>query len=503
MTLIPLQILRGTRYLNSALLISLMTLTGCGSSSSDESIPSENQDTPTQVEQAPSDDNEGTIENPQANLPTDGQSNILLIIADDLGVDNISLYNEQPDYMAETPSIDAIANNGVLFRNAWANPMCSPSRASIYTGLHAYNHGVLTPGNSTDQEFSAGILTQAGYKTALFGKWHLGGGRHTAEQQGFEYFSGTKDNLTSYFDWTKEVRNSDGSIDTTQAYTGNNEQNYATTVTATDAIDWINNQTSPWFATVAFHAGHSPLHVPPNVGNRRDLSGEIGEDCDTSGNTNQQCFRAMVEVMDHYIGDILDQVDTSNTVIIFVADNGPAAGTVYQQDGTPFIRTHSKGTVYEGGINVPLIIGAGENITLNSGEENALIQVQDIFSTVLDIANATSANTVDGQTLRPYLDANQESNDRTMLYSELFSDSGTANTVDGDDNNYWAVLDASSQVKYLYVEDANETDEKCFDLSVDITEEINVFDISGDASNTCNQLKTQRPCLATDNCPTF
>ena len=502
MTRSPFRTLIGTPYLALSSLL-LIGLTGCGSSSTDAASPSENQDAPTQEEQTPVDDNPTPTEDPQASLPNDGQSNILLIIADDLGVDNISLYNEQPDYMAATPSIDAIANNGVLFRNAWANPMCSPSRASIYTGLHAYNHGVLTPGNNTDEEFSAGILTQAGYSTALFGKWHLGGGRHTAEQQGFEYFSGTKDNLTSYFDWTKEIRNSDGSIDTTQDYTGNTEQNYATTVTATDAIEWINNQTSPWFATVAFHAGHSPLHVPPNVGDRRALSGAVGEDCATSGNTNQQCFRAMVEVMDHYIGDILEQVDTSNTVIIFVADNGPAAGTVYQQDGTPFIRTHSKGTVYEGGINVPLIIGGGENITLNNGEENALIQVQDIFSTVLDIANTASINNVDGQTLRPYLDGSQQSSDRTMLYSELFSDSGTANTVDGDDNNYWTVLDASSQVKYLYVEDSNETDEKCFDLNTDITEENDVFDVNGDASNTCNQLKTQRPCLATGNCPAF
>jgi len=498
----PFRTRRDTRYLALSSLL-LIGLTGCGSSSNDAASPSENQDAPTQEEQTPVDDNPTSTEDPQASLPSDGQSNILLIIADDLGVDNISLYNEQPDYMAATPSIDAIANNGVLFRNVWANPMCSPSRASIYTGLHAYNHGVLTPGNSTDEEFSAGLLTQAGYKTALFGKWHLGGGRHTAEQQGFEYFSGTKDNLTSYFDWTKEIRNSDGSIDTTQDYAGENTQNYATTVTATDAIEWINNQTSPWFATVAFHAGHSPLHVPPNVGDRRALSGTVGQDCATSGNTNQQCFRAMVEVMDHYIGDILDQVDTSNTVIIFVADNGPAAGTVYQQDGTPFIRTHSKGTVYEGGINVPLIIGGGENITLNNGEENALIQVQDIFSTVLDIANTASTNTVDGQTLRPYLDSSQESNDRTMLYSELFSDSGSANTVDGDDNNYWTVLDASSQVKYLYVKDINETDDKCFDLNTDITEENDVFDVNGDASNTCNQLKTQRPCLATGNCPAF
>ncbi len=502
MTRSPFRTVICTRYLALSSLL-LIGLSGCGSSSSDAASPSENQDAPTQEEQTPVDDNPTPTEDPQASLPNDGQSNILLIIADDLGVDNISLYNEQPDYMAATPSIDAIANNGVLFRNAWANPMCSPSRASIYTGLHAYNHGVLTPGNNTDEEFSAGILTQAGYSTALFGKWHLGGGRHTAEQQGFEYFSGTKDNLTSYFDWTKEIRNSDGSIDTTQDYTGNTEQNYATTVTATDAIEWINNQTSPWFATVAFHAGHSPLHVPPNVGDRRALSGTVGEDCATSGNTNQQCFRAMVEVMDHYIGDILDQVDTSNTVIIFVADNGPAAGTVYQQDGTPFIRTHSKGTVYEGGINVPLIIGGGENITLNNGEENALIQVQDIFSTVLDIANTASINNVDGQTLRPYLDGSQQSSDRTMLYSELFSDSGSANTVDGDDNNYWTVLDASSQVKYLYVEDINETDEKCFDLNTDITEEDNVFDVNGDASNTCNLLKTQRPCLATGNCPAF
>ncbi len=492
---------------------SIFTLSGCGGASDSAEEPNDRAENDGSVNDESSSDTDSdtttetstdpTTDTPVANLPSNGQSNILLIIADDLGVDNISLYNEQPDYSAATPSIDAIANNGVLFRNAWANPMCSPSRASIYTGQHAYNHQLLTPGQSTDEILSAEILSQAGYSTALFGKWHLGWGTHTPDRQGFDYWAGPKDNLSDYYQWTKYIKASDGSVDTTVEYSGYNEQNYATTVTAQDTVEWINNQTGPWFATVAFNAGHTPLQVPIDVGDRRDLNGELGETCDNSTDTKNDCFRAMIEVMDHYIGNIISQIDSSNTVIIFVADNGPAAGTVEEQDGTPFLRNHSKGTVYEGGVNVPLIIGAGSNITLNIGEQNALVQVQDIFSTVLEVANASSANPVDGQSLKPYLDNSQVQNDRTTLYSELFADSGTQGTVDNEDNNYWAILDAASQVKYMYVQDTNETDEKCFNLLTDITEEQDVFDVTGDSSDMCNQLKTQRPCLATGNCPTF
>ena len=102
-----------------------------------------------------------------------GSINILLIVADDLGVDNISGYEEQPNFSAQTPSVDALASEGTLFRNVWANPMCSPSRASLLTGRHAFRHGVTHPGPATGdladiEETIAEAISSAGYQSAKF-----------------------------------------------------------------------------------------------------------------------------------------------------------------------------------------------------------------------------------------------------------------------------------------------------------------------------------------------
>ena len=144
-------------------------------------------------------------------LQTNGSHNILLIIGDDIGVDNVSGYDEHED-SANTPEIDSLASSGVMFRNTWVNPMCSPSRASIYTGRHAYNHGVLHPSESTldsEEETIAEILQAAGYNTALFGKWHLGtGDGSTPIDQGYDYWIGADSNLSDYFAWTKHTMDS-------------------------------------------------------------------------------------------------------------------------------------------------------------------------------------------------------------------------------------------------------------------------------------------------------
>ena len=214
--------------------------------------------------------------------------NILLIVADDLGVDNVSAYEEQPNHSAQTPVIDNLASNGILFRNTWANPQCSPSRASLLTGRHAFRHGVTHPGGavsilSSSEETIAEILSASGYATALFGKWHLGGtsGVYPTDQ-GFDYFSGTlSSGVADYFDWTKTIITSQGGSPTTV-----NETRYATRVVAIETIDWVNQQTEPWFVEVAFNAPHSPFHVPPFNRHNVSLSGSVGDTCTASSNND-------------------------------------------------------------------------------------------------------------------------------------------------------------------------------------------------------------------------
>ncbi|MCB1134503.1 MAG: sulfatase-like hydrolase/transferase, partial [Verrucomicrobiae bacterium] len=210
---------------------------------------------------------------PAAVLPS-STPNILFVVADDIGVDNISAYGEHAS-SASTPSIDALASDGVLFRNTWANPMCSPSRASLLTGRHAFRHGLLHPAGAeldADEETVAEILQGVGYATALFGKWHLGTSTGTTPaDQGYDYFSGAlSGNIDDYFSWTKTTQEV---IDGVTYQDSSTETGYATSTNVAEAQSWIAQQSSPWLVTLAFNAGHSPYHVPPSDLHTYALSG--------------------------------------------------------------------------------------------------------------------------------------------------------------------------------------------------------------------------------------
>jgi len=418
-----------------------------------------------------------------------GTTNILLIVADDLGVDNISGYEEQPNFSAQTPSIDLLADEGVLFRNTWANPMCSPSRASLLTGRHAFRHGVTHPGAATGEladieETIAEAISSAGYQSALFGKWHLGSeaGKYPTDQ-GFDYYSGSLANLDNYFNWEKtQISSQQGNPTLT------NETGYATEVVANEALEWINQQSTPWFVEIAFNAPHAPYHVPPaNSYSHVTLTGNAGDDCTPAAINDDiaDCYRAATEAMDTYIGELIAQLPAeiiANTMIIFIGDNGSPQEVVINEAGYPFIAEHAKGTVYEGGINVPLIIWAGENVGLDSGEVSDNTQISDLFSTILELTGSTpnSGVTIDGQSLIGYLDIQTTTpENRSYLYSELFS------VNQGIDR--WAITDG--EIKYLN----NETVEECYNLTTDPGETINAYSTGDSITSTCNTLKGNRP----------
>ena len=118
---------------------------------------------------------------------------VLLIVADDMGVDATSVYGAHPD-AANTPNLQLLADTGVLFRNAWANPVCSPTRAGIHTGQHAWRTGIgnALSANAVGLDYATfetlpSVVRAAGYRTGLFGKWHLGEATdgETAAQRGW------------------------------------------------------------------------------------------------------------------------------------------------------------------------------------------------------------------------------------------------------------------------------------------------------------------------------
>jgi len=422
-------------------------------------------------------------------IPLDASLNILLIIADDIGVDNISAYGEQANFSAQTPTIDQFASQGILFKNTWANPVCSPSRASILTGKHAFRHGVTYPGRthgvlSNSQQTIAEALATVGYKSALFGKWHLGS--NTGElptDHGFDYYSGSLTNLEDYFDWTKtQVTEKNGlSSSSTQS-------TYATELVASEAQDWIGQQTTPWFVQLAFNAPHSPFHVPPqNTYANNNITGNVGDSCtNSSADEPKDCYRAAAESMDYYIKQLIDNIPAEQlvkTVIIFVGDNGTPGGVIVEEAGNSFSTVHGKGTVYEGGVNVPMIIwGGGETGVIHSATVvDDLTQIQDIFTTVLAIANVTAFNTtIDGLNLVHYLDDNVTSfNKHQTQYSEL---TDTNTNIDK-----WAVSDGA--MKYIH----NEGVEECYNLEDDASEVNNLYVSAPSEISRCDELKNLKP----------
>ncbi|MBL8755102.1 MAG: sulfatase-like hydrolase/transferase, partial [Planctomycetes bacterium] len=272
--------------------------------------------------------------------------NVMLVVADDVGVDSVACYglgsNPPP-----TPTIDGLAAAGVRFTNAQACPLCSPTRASLLTGRHGFRTGIGRALANNDAGLAATetllpeVLAPAGIHTALIGKWHLGDdlGAATPTAEGFGLFTGALQGaLNNYFNWPK-VENGTTSLSTT----------YATTDCVDEALAFVGSTSQPWFLMLAFHAGHTPLHAPPAGLHTQNLTGLDPQ------TTPVPFYKAMVEAMDTELGRLLATMPPAvraNTNIVFLGDNGTASQVVQ----APFDPQRSKGTVYQGGVKVPLIV---------------------------------------------------------------------------------------------------------------------------------------------------
>lgn len=357
--------------------------------------------------------------------------NILLVIADDYGADASSLYDSTNTgaVLPPTPNIAALASQGVVFRNAYANPVCSPTRACLLTGRHGFRTGVgdaLVGAGSAElaaTEFTlprAFTIAAPGYSLAQFGKWHLATGNNSPlTVGGWTNFSGSLQGaVTSYTNWTKVVNGS-----ATMNY-----PNYATTDIVNNATAWIVARgTNPWLAWVAFNAPHAPLHKPPT-----NLAPHYATLPGTAADINARpalYFDAMTEAMDTEIGRLLAAVDRTNTHIIFLGDNGTPANVLQP----PYPAGRGKDTLYEGGTKVPLII-SGPAVANPGRTNDTLAHAVDLFTTILELVGINSTATVpsnvtlDSQSLLAVL---QTTNTLARyVYAEKF-DTSTPTSADG------------------------------------------------------------------------
>lgn len=347
--------------------------------------------------------------------PTSSTPNILLVIADDLGKDAIKGYQEG-SIKPITPNIDAIRDNGLMFTNFWVNPTCTPTRSSIITGKYGYRTGVkgvgdvLNASETVIQKYIANN-TNNKYATAVVGKWHLSGNStgFNPETFGIDYYAGLiRGAVDNYYQWQLTE---DGA--TSQQTT------YITEKFTDLAINWVNDQSKPWFLWLAYNAPHTPFHVPPgNMHSQGNLPAY------TNGMDATPYFMASIEAMDYQIGRFLSSIpaaEKENTIIIFIGDNG-TTNLVAQ---SPYSSTKVKNTLYQGGINTPMFV-SGKGVSRN-GTDHQLLVGTDLFATIAQIAGINVNEYHDSKSFKSLF--TQSGSIRDYQYSELKDDTDESWTI--------------------------------------------------------------------------
>lgn len=367
---------------------------------------------------------------PRPRPPVDRErGNVLVLVADDMGLDQLGLYGLGSD-PAPTPNLDRMAAEGVLFLNAWSQPTCSPTRATIQTGRYGFRTGIgrviNAMGNLAALPLSEVTLpemldlgTSGAYAHAAIGKWHLGngstGGNFAPNLAGYGHFAGSiEGQLPSYTSWLRVVNG-----------VGMNSTTYATTVCVDDALDWIQGQDRPWLCVVDFQAPHAPFHRPPaNLHTQVLPPGDPATTCSAAGSDPLPFYKAMVEALDHEIGRLLDSLpagERERTTVLFLGDNGTDACL-----SRPPFPPLAKGTLSEAGLRVPMI-ACGYRVQ-QAGRSRALVNTTDLFATVAELAGVDLAATLpglqlDSKSLVPIL-ANPHWRVRRWAFAEYFDPNG-------------------------------------------------------------------------------
>lgn len=310
--------------------------------------------------------------------------NLLVVVMDDVGVEMLGAYDAVDP--VPTPTLDALADAGIVFDRGYASPTCSPTRAELMTGRHP-PHNTIGQAMSPDDpslpcnEYTAATVlrTRAGYRTAMVGKWHLDAldeaGAIGPLVHGFDHWKGTLGNLSAgwatdglgqnYFDWER--------ID--QGVPGRDPQ-FATTTNVDDAIAILSDLREPWVLVLAFNAAHAPYQRPPE---HLLSGGPLPEDSDDVTN-----YRAAIEAADTELGRLL-------------ASFGPGKALRTQtwwlgDNGTPesIVPPPAKGSPYEAGVHVPFVV-SGAGIVEPGRRSSHLIQPADFLPTAMTQVDANAS----------------------------------------------------------------------------------------------------------------
>jgi arylsulfatase A-like enzyme len=382
-------------------------------------------------------------------IVVESRPNILLIIADDMGLDATPGF-DFGTIKPNMPNLQNMINSGVRFTNLWSNPTCTPTRSSIITGKYGFRTNVLNVGDvlSTSETSLQQFLTtnNPDYTNAVIGKWHLSTSPSHPTDMGINYYAGLLNGgVQSYWNWNL-----------TENQQTTNSTEYTTTKFTDLAIDWVSDQTDPWFLWLAYNAPHTPFHLPPN---ELHSQGNLPTDQASIDANPLPYYMAMLEAMDSEMGRLLNSMSTEereNTIVIFIGDNGTPNEVVQE-----YVSQRAKGSVYQGGVNVPMIV-SGKNVGRINAIEDALVNTTDLFATVADIAGTGTTEINDSKSFKDLV-TSTSSDARDYAYTEISRDTGSDYTI------------RNATHKYISFSNGNEA---LYDLSVNPLENPNLLSIN-------------------------
>lgn len=357
--------------------------------------------------------------------------NLLLIVTDDQGYWDLSATGNPT---ITTPNLDSIARDGVQFTRFYVQPVCSPTRAGLMTGRYYLRTGLYNTRFGGDsmglgETTLAEALKQSGYRTGLFGKWHLGQYHgYQPQQRGFDEFLGHYHGHIERYEYADQLVHNGQPVET---------RGYVADLFTDAAMEFIDTTTrtkkSPFFCYLAFNTPHSPHILDTSHLNQAKGDALIEKYQKLGLPIHEARIYAQVERIDQNIGRLLAHLKEAglaeNTAIAYMSDNGGVSK--YWQGGM----RGNKASVYEGGVRSPLFVRwpghfpAGTKVTAQASHV-------DIFPTFCELAGATipSDRTLDGLSLLPLLKAGHGEQLHPYIYS-------TWNRFFPDADERWSISD--------------------------------------------------------------
>jgi arylsulfatase A-like enzyme len=349
--------------------------------------------------------------------------NIVYIVADDQGYKDVGFHGSD----IKTPNIDQLAKGGARLEQFYAQPMCTPSRAALMTGRYPHRYGLQTLvipsagmyGLATDERLLPQALKEAGYSTAIVGKWHLGHAdrKYWPRQRGFDHHYGPLLGEIDYF-----THSAHGTRDWFRDDRPVTEKGYVTRLLGDEAVRQIEQSDGkrPFFLYLAFTAPHSPYQVPE----------EALVQYEAIADPARRSYAAMITAMDTEIGRVMAALEKrklrDNTLIVFQSDNGgphsakftgevDMSKSTIPPDNSPF--REGKATLYEGGTRVVAVANWPGRIPPRSVVDQP-IHIVDMFPTLTALAGATAGEKkpLDGMDMWPTISQGRPSPRTEVVY---------------------------------------------------------------------------------------